>query len=287
MSVSTRTARRSRATLRERRGAVLVPPYDDPLIIAGQGTTGREIVEDLAQLGTAARCCAGQRLRRRTDRRDRARGQGARAGRTDLYRGAGRLRRSCALVPQRPARTECGAQRHDLRRVDGAARPGRITFAINAGAGRRGGQRVAMPRSPPRWRSPSTNSSLWSSRAARSALAALLAGQARCPRTRWWSRCCPAAMSIRNCSTGWSLDPAAFAGATLCQRGSRCAVFSLTSSINVAMAERTFSRRSRTDGTSGSSWASGRGASSIISATAFGACGAATGEGAVGCGCSA
>jgi threonine dehydratase len=34
-----------------RRDAVLVPPYDDPLIIAGQGTTGREIVEDLAALG--------------------------------------------------------------------------------------------------------------------------------------------------------------------------------------------------------------------------------------------
>jgi len=33
------------------RGAVLVPPYDDPLIIAGQGTAGREIVEDLAMLG--------------------------------------------------------------------------------------------------------------------------------------------------------------------------------------------------------------------------------------------
>ena len=32
------------------RGATLVPPYDDPLIIAGQGTIGREIVEDLAQL---------------------------------------------------------------------------------------------------------------------------------------------------------------------------------------------------------------------------------------------
>ena len=31
----------------EKRGAVLVPPYDDPLIIAGQGTLGREIVEDL------------------------------------------------------------------------------------------------------------------------------------------------------------------------------------------------------------------------------------------------
>jgi threonine dehydratase len=36
-----------------RRGAVLVPPYDDPLVIAGQGTTGREIVEDLAARGLA------------------------------------------------------------------------------------------------------------------------------------------------------------------------------------------------------------------------------------------
>ena len=39
--------------LAERRHAVLVPPYDDPLIIAGQGTTGREIIEDLAALGLA------------------------------------------------------------------------------------------------------------------------------------------------------------------------------------------------------------------------------------------
>ena len=34
-----------------RRGAVLVPPFDDPLIIAGQGTAGREICEDLQKLG--------------------------------------------------------------------------------------------------------------------------------------------------------------------------------------------------------------------------------------------
>ena len=33
------------------RGATLVPPYDDPAIIAGQGTIGREIVEDLTALG--------------------------------------------------------------------------------------------------------------------------------------------------------------------------------------------------------------------------------------------
>jgi len=32
------------------RGATLVPPFDDPMIIAGQGTIGSEIVEDLTRL---------------------------------------------------------------------------------------------------------------------------------------------------------------------------------------------------------------------------------------------
>lgn len=35
------------------RGAVIVPPYDDFHIMAGQGTVGREIVEDLGKLGLA------------------------------------------------------------------------------------------------------------------------------------------------------------------------------------------------------------------------------------------
>ena len=35
------------------RGATLVPPYDDPKVIAGQGTVGREIAADLAALGIA------------------------------------------------------------------------------------------------------------------------------------------------------------------------------------------------------------------------------------------
>jgi threonine dehydratase len=34
-----------------KRGATIVPPYDDPLVIAGQGTVGREIAEDMAALG--------------------------------------------------------------------------------------------------------------------------------------------------------------------------------------------------------------------------------------------
>ena len=38
----------------ERRHAALVPPYDDALVIAGQGTTGREIVDDLAAQGLTA-----------------------------------------------------------------------------------------------------------------------------------------------------------------------------------------------------------------------------------------
>src|SRR3954468_12278899 len=37
--------------LAAKRNAVLVPPYDDALVIAGQGTAGREIIEDLAELG--------------------------------------------------------------------------------------------------------------------------------------------------------------------------------------------------------------------------------------------
>src|ERR1700730_1220309 len=40
----------------EARGAVLVPPYDDLLVIAGQGTTGREIAEDVARLGHGLDC---------------------------------------------------------------------------------------------------------------------------------------------------------------------------------------------------------------------------------------
>jgi threonine dehydratase len=34
-----------------KRGATVVPPYDDPQVIAGQGTVGREIAEDLAERG--------------------------------------------------------------------------------------------------------------------------------------------------------------------------------------------------------------------------------------------
>ena len=51
------------AAIAQERGAVLVPPYDDFHIIAGQGTVGREIAEDLDVLGLRADgvfiCCGG------------------------------------------------------------------------------------------------------------------------------------------------------------------------------------------------------------------------------------
>ena len=47
----------------ERDGAVLIRPYDDPLIIAGQGTTGLELARQAAQVGAsldaALVCCGG------------------------------------------------------------------------------------------------------------------------------------------------------------------------------------------------------------------------------------
>ncbi len=51
------------AALAERRGATLVPSFDDPLVIAGQGTIGLELVDQAraagARLGRVLVCCGG------------------------------------------------------------------------------------------------------------------------------------------------------------------------------------------------------------------------------------
>ena len=51
------------AAIAAERGAVIVPPFDDPFVIAGQGTAGLEAVEDLAAMGVTADlalvCCGG------------------------------------------------------------------------------------------------------------------------------------------------------------------------------------------------------------------------------------
>jgi threonine dehydratase len=59
-----RESREAIATaLADQRGATLVPSFDDPFIIAGQGTAGLEILEQAAQAGAAVGqilvCCGG------------------------------------------------------------------------------------------------------------------------------------------------------------------------------------------------------------------------------------
>ena len=80
------------------RGATLVPPYDDPLIIAGQGTIGVEIVDDLAALGLTPDVVVVGASGGGLSGRHLARRQGARAAGGVLHRRAGRLRRHAALV---------------------------------------------------------------------------------------------------------------------------------------------------------------------------------------------
>lgn len=41
-------------------GATVVPPYDDPFVMAGQGTVGREIAEDMVAMGIAPDIVASQ-----------------------------------------------------------------------------------------------------------------------------------------------------------------------------------------------------------------------------------
>jgi threonine dehydratase len=47
------------ASIASERGATLVPPYDDPAIIAGQGTVALELVEDAGQLDALLVCLGG------------------------------------------------------------------------------------------------------------------------------------------------------------------------------------------------------------------------------------
>ncbi len=47
------------ADLARERGATLVPPYDDPAIIAGQGTVALELLEDVADLDVLLVCTGG------------------------------------------------------------------------------------------------------------------------------------------------------------------------------------------------------------------------------------
>ena len=102
----------------QKRGAVLVPPFDDPLVIAGQGTAGREICEDLDELGVkpdvAVVGASGGGLIAGIALAMKARVPGVK-----FYIGrAGRLRRHHALVKSGQRERNPAHERHDLRRAD-------------------------------------------------------------------------------------------------------------------------------------------------------------------------
>jgi threonine dehydratase len=41
------------------RGLTIIPPYDHPHIVAGQGTTAKELIEEVGQLDILLVCCGG------------------------------------------------------------------------------------------------------------------------------------------------------------------------------------------------------------------------------------
>ena len=92
--------------LADERGATLIPPYDHPLIMAGQGTAALELIEDVADARLAAvpgrRRRAALGLRRRRDGAP-ARHQGGRRRDRDVQRlGARAWRPATACASRRP-----------------------------------------------------------------------------------------------------------------------------------------------------------------------------------------
>ena len=84
-----------------KRGATLVRPYDDPFVIAGQGTVGPGDRRGYGRPRPRPRYRGGAGLRRRAGRGRRDRGQGALSeGDADVGRARG-LRRSCPFAARR------------------------------------------------------------------------------------------------------------------------------------------------------------------------------------------
>ena len=123
--------------LASKRGATVVPPYDDPWVIAGQGTVGREIAEDLAALGVVPDIVSAP-----------ASGGGLMAG---IALATKAKFSNAALVTVEPygfddhARSFSAGERQPHRAVGRticdalmASIPGEITFAVNQKLGARG-----------------------------------------------------------------------------------------------------------------------------------------------------
>jgi len=114
----------------EERGAIIVPPYDHLLTIAGQGTTGLEIASEAERLGVSLEavlvCCGGGGLAAgcATALADRMPGCGVYTVEPEGYDDTARSLRS-------GVRETADTSRHSICDALMAPTPGEITFAIN------------------------------------------------------------------------------------------------------------------------------------------------------------
>ena len=104
------------APIAEARGLTLIKPFDDPQVIAGQGTTGLEIAVQAAEAGVTFGRRADVLRWRRPRGRDRSGARGRRAGTARPNGRTGRLRRRGALSHRRRTARKSGSLRLDLRR---------------------------------------------------------------------------------------------------------------------------------------------------------------------------
>src|ERR1700726_4496397 len=114
-----------------KRGATLVRPYDDPMVIAGQGTVGREIAEDMAALGLPLDIVVAPASRGGLIQGDAPAGKGRfpqailMSGEPEAFDDHARSLRAGKREPHHAqGRTICDALMASI--------PGEITFAINS-----------------------------------------------------------------------------------------------------------------------------------------------------------
>ena len=149
-SRAAKTARRIARALAEKRGATLVPPYDDPFIIAGPGHGRPRDHRGPGRARPHARRGGDRRLGRRACRRHRARASRRARRRRKIYTaepaGLRRSRRArSAAASARTTRALTGSICDALM----SNTPGKITFEINReliGEGDRGERRGSRPR---------------------------------------------------------------------------------------------------------------------------------------------
>ncbi|MBF6600671.1 MAG: threonine ammonia-lyase [Dehalococcoidia bacterium] len=117
-------ARELAQRLADERGLVPIPAYDDPLIVAGQGTVGLEIVDDLPEVETALVPLGGGGLAGGIAVAVKARRPRARVVGVQVAAATGVVR---ALAAGRPTSIACGPTIADGIAVGG---PGPVTFPL-------------------------------------------------------------------------------------------------------------------------------------------------------------